>query len=201
VVVPSSDYLAGVRQLCTERGVLLMLDEVQTGLGRTGRWFAFQAQELQPDVVTMAKALGNGMPVGACWARGEVAAAFGPGDHATTFGGQPLALAAVRATLGIMEREDVPARAERAGRRLAEGLARLPGVRSVRGAGLLRAAVLSVPAADVTAGALAAGLLVNAVRADALRLTPSLLVSDEEIDEALGLLAGVLGPLVTGGTR
>ncbi|MGH9092944.1 MAG: aspartate aminotransferase family protein, partial [Acidimicrobiales bacterium] len=107
VVVPSSDYLAGVRDLCTERGVLLVLDEVQTGLGRTGHWFAHHAQHLQPDVVTTAKALGNGMPVGACWARAEVAAAFGPGDHATTFGGQPLAMAAVRATLRVMDEEDV----------------------------------------------------------------------------------------------
>ena len=107
VVVPSSDYLGAVRSLCTERNALLMLDEIQTGLGRTGHWFAFQAQGLDPDVVTMAKALGNGMPVGACWARAEVAAAFGPGDHGSTFGGQPLALAAVKATLAVMESEDV----------------------------------------------------------------------------------------------
>ncbi len=103
VNVPSSDYLGAVSALCRERNVLLMLDEVQTGLGRTGHWFAFQAQGLEPDVVTMAKALGNGMPVGACWARAEVAAAFGPGDHGSTFGGQPLALAAARATLATME--------------------------------------------------------------------------------------------------
>ena len=106
-MVPSSDYLGAVRSLCTERNALLMLDEVQTGLGRTGHWFAFQSQGLEPDVVTMAKALGNGMPVGACWARAEVAAAFGPGDHGSTFGGQPLALAAVQATLAVMEAEDV----------------------------------------------------------------------------------------------
>ncbi|HUZ09588.1 MAG TPA: acetylornithine transaminase [Acidimicrobiales bacterium] len=196
VVVPSSDYLSGVRDLCTERGVLLMVDEVQTGFGRTGRWFGFQAQGLEPDVVTMAKALGNGMPVGACWARAEVAAAFGPGDHGSTFGGQPLALAAVRATLEVMEREDVPARALRAGSRLAAGLAGLPGVLSVRGQGLLLAAVLSVPASQVAAGALAAGLVVNPVRPDTIRLAPPLLVSDAEIDEALAVLAGVLGGLV-----
>ena len=115
VMVPSSDYLGAVRALCTERNALLMLDEVQTGLGRTGHWFAFQAQGLEPDVVTMAKALGNGMPVGACWARAEVAAAFGPGDHGSTFGGQPLALAAVKATLAVMEAEDVPRRARERG--------------------------------------------------------------------------------------
>jgi acetylornithine/N-succinyldiaminopimelate aminotransferase len=189
VVVPSSDYLAGVQALCTERDVLLMLDEVQTGLGRTGHWFAFQAQGLQPDVVTMAKALGNGMPVGACWARAEVAAAFGPGDHGSTFGGQPLAMSAARATLSVMEEEDVCGRAREKGLRLAAGLQALPGVLSVRGAGLLLAAQLRTPTArDVAAEALTLGLLVNAVRPDAVRLAPPLLVRDDEIDRALTIL-------------
>jgi len=193
VVVPSSDYLGAVRALCTERNALLMVDEVQTGLGRTGHWFAFQAQGLEPDVVTMAKALGNGMPVGACWARAEVAAAFGPGDHGSTFGGQPLALAAARATLATMEAEDVCGRARRAGAGLAAGLQRLPRVTAVRGAGLLLAAQLDAPVAkEVAAGALAAGLLVNAVRPDAVRLAPPLLVTDAQIEEALGILGGVL---------
>ncbi len=199
VVVPSSDYLAGLRRLCTERGVLLVCDEVQTGLGRTGRWFAFQSQPLRPDVVTMAKALGNGMPVGACWASAEVAAAFGPGDHATTFGGQPLAMAAVRATLCAMEREDVCARARRTGARLASGLAALPAVVEVRGEGLLLAAQLASPrAADVAAAALARGLLVNAVRPDSLRLAPSLLVEDDVVDEALGALGSALAEVLGG---
>ncbi len=129
VVVPSSDYLVGLRQLCTDRNILLMVDEVQTGLGRTGRWFGFQHLGIEPDVVTMAKALGNGMPVGACWARAEVAAAFVPGDHGSTFGGQPLAMSAARATLAVMEAEDVPARARAAGARLRAGLERCPGWR------------------------------------------------------------------------
>jgi predicted acetylornithine/succinylornithine family transaminase len=200
VVVPSSDYLAGVRRLCDERGVLLIADEIQTGLGRTGWWFAFQAQDLRPDVVTMAKALGNGMPVGACWARAEVAAAFGPGDHGSTFGGQPLALSAVQATLAVMEAEDVCGRARRAGARLAAGLDGLPGVLDVRGAGLLLAARLSGDdAKEVAAGALAAGLLVNAVRPDAVRVAPPLLVSDADIDEALAILGGVLAERVASG--
>jgi acetylornithine/N-succinyldiaminopimelate aminotransferase len=193
VMVPSSDYLGAVRALCTERNALLMLDEVQTGLGRTGHWFAFQAQGLSPDVVTMAKALGNGMPVGACWARAEVAAAFGPGDHGSTFGGQPLAMAAVKATLAVMEAEDVSGRARHAGARLAAGLAALPGVESVRGAGLLLAAQLSAPdAKEIAAAALEAGLLVNPVRPDAIRVAPPLMVSDDEVDAALGILAGVM---------
>jgi acetylornithine/succinyldiaminopimelate/putrescine aminotransferase len=193
VNVPSSDYLRAVRELCTERGALLMLDEVQTGLGRTGHWFAFQAQGLKPDVVTMAKALGNGMPVGACWARAEVAAAFGPGDHGSTFGGQPLALAAARATLAVMEAEDVCTRATRAGARLRTGLAGLPGVLSVRGAGLLLAAQLRKPVAkEISSAALGHGLLVNAVRPDAVRVAPPLLVTDDEIDAAVAILAEVM---------
>ncbi len=193
VIVPSSDYLAGVRQLCTERNVLLMVDEIQTGLGRTGRWFGFHGAGLEPDVVTLAKALGNGMPVGACWARAEVAAAFGVGDHASTFGGQPLALSAVRATLAVMEAEDVPARATVAGARLRAGLEALDGVTGVRGSGLLLAAVLADEPAPAVAGrALEAGLVVNPVRADALRFAPPLLVRHDEVDEAVAVLAAVL---------
>ena len=196
VMVPSSDYLGAVRALCTERHALLMLDEVQTGLGRTGHWFAFQAQGLEPDVVTIAKALGNGMPVGACWARAEVAAAFGPGDHGSTFGGQPLAMAAAKATLAVMEAEDVCGRAQRQGARLAAGLAALPGVASVRGAGLLLAAQLDTPTAKgVATAALGAGLLVNPVRPDAIRVAPPLLVSDQEVDAALSILADVMTEL------
>ena len=190
----SAAYLQGARRLCDERGALLMVDEVQTGLGRTGRWFAFQHVGVAPDVVTMAKALGNGVPIGACWARADVAAAFEPGDHATTFGGQPLAAAAARAVLAVMEQEDVPARATAAGARLTAALAALPGVTSVRGLGLLLAAELG-PGGDaraVVAAALAAGLVVNAVSPTAIRLAPSLLVSDEEIDLAVSILAGAL---------
>ena len=119
-----TEYFAGVRRLCDERGALFMVDEIQTGLGRTGEWFGFQHFGVQPDVVTMAKALGNGVPIGACWAKADVAAAFVPGDHATTFGGQPLATAAARKVLEVMEREDVPARARDAGKRLGDGPAR-----------------------------------------------------------------------------
>jgi len=199
VVVPSSDYLIGLRQLCTDRNILLMVDEVQTGLGRTGRWFGFQHLGIEPDVVTMAKALGNGMPVGACWARAEVAAAFVPGDHGSTFGGQPLAMSAVRATLSVMEAEDVPARARTSGARLKAGLEKLPGVGSVRGEGLLVAAVLTDEVAVAACRqALADGLVINAPRPDVLRFAPSLLVSDADIDEAVAKVERVLQPLVAG---
>jgi acetylornithine/N-succinyldiaminopimelate aminotransferase len=193
VVVPSSDYLVGLRQLCTDRNILLMVDEVQTGLGRTGRWFGFQHLGVEPDVVTMAKALGNGMPVGACWARAEVAAAFVPGDHGSTFGGQPLAMSAARATLAVMESEGVPARARHSGARLKAGLEKLPGVVSIRGEGLLLAAVLTDAFAVAACGqALDAGLVINAPRADVLRFAPSLLVTDADIDLALGTLGRIL---------
>lgn len=196
VVAPSSDYLRGLRQLCDEHDALLILDEIQTGLGRTGSWFAFHAQQLQPDIVTMAKSLGNGMPVGACWARAEVAAAFGPGDHGSTFGGQPLALSATKATLAVMEREGVCGRARARGAQLRDALAGMPGVVQVRGMGLLLAARLRGDnAKEVSAMALDNGLLVNPVRPDAIRLAPPLLVSEAEVDEALGILSGVLEDL------
>jgi acetylornithine/N-succinyldiaminopimelate aminotransferase len=197
VVVPSSDYLAGLRQLCTDRNILLMVDEVQTGLGRTGRWFGFQHLGVEPDIVTMAKALGNGMPVGACWARAEVAAAFVPGDHGSTFGGQPLAMSAARATLAVMESEDVPARARVGGARLRSALETLPGVTGVRGEGLLLAAVLAGPfAAQACRRALGAGLVCNAPAPDVLRFAPSLLVSDLEIDQGVAILDGALSDTV-----
>jgi predicted acetylornithine/succinylornithine family transaminase len=192
----SAEYFAAVRHLCTERQLLFMVDEVQTGLGRTGSWFAHQQLGVEPDVVTMAKALGNGMPIGACWARAEVAESFVPGDHATTYGGQPLAASAARATLAVMEAEDVPARARRAGLRLTDELLAVPGVDSVRGLGLLLGVELQagVDARAVAVDALAHGLVVNAVTPTALRLAPSLLVSDAEITEAVQIIGAVIRP-------
>jgi acetylornithine/N-succinyldiaminopimelate aminotransferase len=189
----SVGYFRGVRELCDDRGLLLIMDEVQAGLGRTGRWFGFQHYGIRPDVVTIAKALGNGMPIGACWARDEVADAFVPGDHGTTFGGQPLAAAAARAVLAVMEAEDVPARADASGKYLAAGLEAIPGVASVRGLGLLVAAELDAgDAAAVAAEALANGLVVNAVTPTSLRLAPSLLVTKAQMDQALAILAAAI---------
>ena len=190
----SAEYLHGVRRLCDEREALLIMDEVQTGLGRTGAWFGFQHSGVVPDIVTMAKALGNGMPIGACWARADVAAAFAPGDHATTFGGQPLAARAALAVLDVMEREAVPARAARAGARITEMLTKLDGVADVRGAGLLIAAELAGER-DAKAAAqscLDNGLVLNAVTPTALRLAPPLLVTDDEIDAAVRIIEGSL---------
>ncbi len=188
-------YFQGVARLCAERGALLMVDEVQTGLGRTGRWFGFEHYGITPDVVTLAKALGNGVPIGACWARRDIAAVMQPGDHGSTFGGQPLAAAAARAVLAVMAREDAPGRAARAGARLQAAIEALPEVVSVRGAGLLLGAELTegLDARRVAAAALDAGLIVNAVTPTTIRVAPPLLVSDDEIDEAVAILAGVLG--------
>ncbi len=203
VVEPPPGYLREVRRVCDERGLLLMLDEVQTGLGRTGRWFAFQREGVQPDVVTMAKALGNGVPVGACWARAAVADEFQPGDHGSTFGGQPLALSAARATLRTMEAIGAPELAAAAGARFAAGLADLPGVESLRGRGLLIGVVLEpgIDAGAVVAAALEVGLVINSPVPGVLRLAPPYVISDAEIDLALERLGGVLAGAVAGGSR
>ena len=193
-VMPATpEYFQGVRRLCDERGLLFMVDEVQTGLARTGRWFAHQHFGVVPDVVTVAKALGNGVPIGACWARRDVAAAFVPGDHATTFGGTPIACAAARAVLGEMHRIDAPATAAAAAARLTAALLTVSGVKEVRGLGLLIAVELDGhDAKAVAATLLERGLVVNAVTATALRLAPPINVSDAEIAEAVAVLAEVL---------
>jgi acetylornithine/N-succinyldiaminopimelate aminotransferase len=195
VITPPQGYLAQVRAICDELGLLFIVDEIQTGMARTGRWFAFQDEGVVPDVVTMAKALGNGFPVGACWAREEVAMAFHPGDHGSTFGGQPLAMAAAKATLETMITIDAPSKARRAGERLAEGLGSLNGVSEVRGAGLLVGLALSkgIDARAVTEKALEFGLVVNDPAPSVIRLCPPLIVSDDEIDEGVDRLNRAIG--------
>jgi predicted acetylornithine/succinylornithine family transaminase len=188
-----SGYLRALREICDERGLLLILDEIQTGFGRTGRWFGFEHADIRPDVVTMAKAMGNGMPIGATWARREVAAAFQPGDHGSTYSGTAIATAATRAVIAEMERIDAPACAERAGARLRAALESTPGVANVRGMGLLLAAELTEADAKVAyTELLARGLVTNAVTPTALRFAPPLNVSDDHIDEAVALVKEVL---------
>ena len=195
VQVPPPGFLSAATTVLHDNGALLICDEVQTGLGRTGKWFGYQhAEGVRPDIVTMAKALGNGVPIGACWARAEVAAAFRPGDHATTFGGQPLAARAAMTVLDVMAEVDAPACAARAGEVLTKALLDVPGVVDVRGVGLLIAAELAVgiEAAPVANACLDAGLVVNAVTPTALRFAPSLLVTDDEIAAAVAILTQVL---------
>ena len=200
VIVPPRGYLEAVRTLCDEREVLLIIDEVQTGLGRTGEWFGFQESGIRPDIVTLAKALGNGMPIGACWARAEVADAFQSGDHGSTFGGQPLAASAAEAVLTTMEELNIPERAKMTGAYLVGLLEALPGVASVRGRGLLLAVELEpvLDAALVATNCLENGLVVNAVTKSALRLAPPLLVSDAECDQAVAIIGKTIAALSAG---
>lgn len=196
--VPSQEYFAAVRQMCTDRGILLMFDEIQTGLCRTGKWFAHQHFDVQPDVVTLAKALGNGVPIGACWARPDVAAAFKPGDHATTFGGQPLATAAARATLELMAELDAPALAERRGQELTKALLAVPGVASVRGLGMLLAAELDPDvlagrtAGDIAAACMQEGVVLYAMGPTALRMAPPLVLTDQDLADGVAAVARAL---------
>ena len=202
VNVGDGDYLKKVRQLCDERDMLLMFDEVQTGFARTGEWFAWQHHfdskgDVRPDVVTMAKALGNGVPIGAIWAKREVAQAFQPGDHATTYGGQPLATSAARAVLRVMEAIDAPSLAREAGDQLMGKLLQVPNVTDTRGLGLLIAAEIDTEQVGMTGPEIAlaclkAGLVVNGISPTAIRLAPPLTVSTDEIDEAMEKLSVVL---------
>jgi predicted acetylornithine/succinylornithine family transaminase len=188
------EYLQEVRSLCDEAGALMMVDEIQTGFGRTGRWFGFEHAGITPDVVTLAKAMGNGMPIGACWARVDVAAAFEPGDHGSTYSGTAIATAAVNATIDEMQRIDAPELSRVQGQRLVDALGSVAGVRAVRGAGLMLGVGLEegLDAREVYADLLEHGLIVNAVDPSTIRLVPPITVSDMEIDEAVGLLAAAL---------
>jgi len=190
----TTEYLQGIRQLCDDVGALMMVDEIQTGFGRTGRWFGFEHADVSPDVVTLAKAMGNGMPVGACWARTDVAAAFEPGDHGSTFSGTAIATAAVNATIDEMQRIDAPHLAEQQGRRLVDAFREVPGVVDVRGRGLMLGVALAegLDARQVYTDLLEQGLIVNAVDPSTIRLVPPITVTDDEIDEAVALIADVL---------
>jgi acetylornithine/N-succinyldiaminopimelate aminotransferase len=188
-VVPAPDgYLAAAREACDRTGALLVLDEVQSGVGRTGAWFAHQALGVRPDVLTLAKGLGGGLPIGACVAFGPAATLFAKGDHGSTFGGNPVSCAAALAVLDTIEKDGLLESVRTVGARLAGGLSTIdsPLVRGVRGSGLWLALVLTRPvAADVEAAARKAGLLVNAVQPDAVRLAPPLVLSAQEADLAV----------------
>jgi predicted acetylornithine/succinylornithine family transaminase len=193
-VIPlDPDYLKAVRRLCDESGALLIFDDVQAGIGRTGEWFSWQALGLEPDIATIAKALANGLPIGACLASERVAAAFRPGDHATTFGGGPVVCAAALAVLDEIEEQDLLTNCRERSEQLRTGLESLPGVVEVRGRGLLIAAVLEAERAGAVADtARDLGLIVNAVRPNAVRFAPPLSISAEEIEAALERFAAAL---------
>jgi len=194
-VVPADpEYLRGIRALCDERGMLMMVDEVQTGFARTGEWFGFQHAGVVPDVVTLAKGMGNGFPVGAVWAKRDVAAVFRPGDHGSTYSGTAIATAVVSAVIAEMRAIDAPALAAKKGEYLRTALAAIPGVANVRGQGLLLAAELAGgrDAKAVYTDLLDRGLVTNAVTGTAIRLAPPLTVSEAEMDEAVAMFAAAL---------
>ncbi|WP_205863157.1 acetylornithine transaminase [Planosporangium thailandense] len=195
VVVPPAGYLAAAREITARHGALLALDEVQTGIGRTGYWYAFQAEGVAPDVVTLAKGLGGGLPIGACMAFGEAAALLGPGSHGSTFGGNPVCCAAALAVLDTIESENLLDHVKRVGERLRAGIEALghPLVAGVRGAGLLLGVVFSAPVSAAVAGALRdAGFLANAVQPDVLRLAPPLILTADQADAFVAALPAAL---------
>ena len=196
VHIPPSGYLERLRALCDQRGWLLMLDEVQTGLGRTGTMFAFEHERVRPDVLLLAKALGNGFPIGACLAGGEAARALGPGSHGTTFGGNPLAASAALAVLDTLEQESIPAAAERAGHalreRLATALEGVAAVREIRGRGLMVGVELDRDVSGLPREALDAGLLLNVTAGSVIRLIPPLTLDEDETRRLADGVADVL---------
>ncbi|KPJ52160.1 MAG: acetylornithine aminotransferase [Dehalococcoidia bacterium DG_18] len=196
VNIPDGNYLKEVRSWCDEQGILLILDEIQTGMGRTGTLFAYQHYGIEPDIMTLAKGLGGGVPIGALLAK-EKASVFGPGDHGSTFGGNPLACAAGYATLKYILEHNVVENCRQVGNYLKvslEGLkAKFENIVEVRGLGLLVAVELSSDIADdVVKACLDEGLLLNAVKPSALRFMPPLIIGESEVDEAMGILDGVL---------
>ncbi|MEQ8859273.1 MAG: aspartate aminotransferase family protein [Pseudomonadales bacterium] len=196
LVIPPDDYLTGLRHICDEQNWLLMLDEVQTGNGRTGRFFAYQHADILPDVVTTAKGLGNGVPVGACLARGVAASTFAPGNHGSTFGGNPLACAAANGVIDVIERDGLLERAGALGERIVSGLrerlAGLNSVREVRGKGLMIGIEMNEPCGHLVAAALEAGLLINVTRDNVVRLLPALTMTDAEADELVQRVGAVV---------
>jgi acetylornithine aminotransferase len=194
--VADLDFVRALRQLADQRGWLLMIDEVQSGIGRTGKWFAHQWAGIRPDVMTLAKGLGSGVPVGALLAAGPAAGVFGPGNHGTTFGGGPLAMRAGLETLAIIEDDGLMANAVEQGDRIRGGLqaalGALPGVREIRGRGLMIGIELERPCGDLVHSALAAGLLINVTHDNVIRLLPPLVITRADAE----LIVERLAPLV-----
>jgi acetylornithine aminotransferase len=194
--VPAEAYLRGLREACDRHGWLLMLDEVQTGMGRTGRWFAHQTSGIVPDVMTLAKGLGNGVPIGACVARGEAAEVFTAGKHGSTFGGNPLACVAAQATLDAIEQDHLLDNAVRIGTLLRSGfeaqLSGVPGVVQIRGRGLMIGIELDRPCADLVRQALGRGLLVNVTAETVVRLLPPLVMQADEAGHLVNVLSGLV---------
>jgi len=190
------EYLHGLREICDANGWLLMLDEVQSGVGRTGKWFAFQHSGVKPDVMTLAKGLASGVPIGACIAAGPAAGVFKPGNHGSTFGGNPLACAAALVTLDIIEQDNLMANAVAMGQFIHDGFAAqlkgVAGVRDIRNMGLMIGVELAYPCEELVKSALAAGLLINVTNDNVIRLLPPLVIKREEAAQ----IVAILSPLI-----
>jgi acetylornithine/N-succinyldiaminopimelate aminotransferase len=187
--IPDPDYLTGLRRICDEHSWLLMLDEIQTGMGRTGTWFTYQHSGVLPDVLTLAKALGNGVPIGACLARGTAAGIMHPGNHGTTFGGNPLAARAALAVIDTIERDELVKHADELGRQMLEGfrerLTGVPGVKEIRGLGLMIGIELDRPCATLVMRALDRGLLINVTAERVIRLLPPMVTTVHQSEKVV----------------
>jgi acetylornithine aminotransferase len=198
--IAHDDYMCALRRICDDKGWLFMVDEVQCGIGRTGAWFAHQRAGIKPDVMTLAKGLGSGVPVGACLAAGKAAGVFKPGNHGSTFGGNPLACVAALTTLAVIEKDGLMARAVHVGdlvrKRMGEALAGVAGVVDIRGDGLMIGVELDRPCAELVGQALAAGLLINVTNDKVVRLLPPLVFSDADAEQLVALLAPLIRKLL-----
>lgn len=194
--IPDAGYLEGIRELCDQNQWLMMLDEIQTGMGRTGRFFAFQHTDIMPDVMTLAKGLGNGVPIGVCLARGEAAELFAPGHHGSTFGGNPLACRAGLVVCDTLRSADLPARAAMLGEKLLDDLnaelGELDAVTDIRGAGLMIGIELDRPCGELVSAALEQGLLINVTAERVIRLLPPLILSEAEAEQLVSILSGLV---------
>ena len=194
--IPDADYLQGIREICDAHGWLMMLDEIQTGMGRSGEWFCFQHAALKPDVMTLAKALGNGAPIGACIARGAAAQTFQPGNHGSTFGGNPLACRAALAVVDSIEQDGLVQRAAQLGERLQQGFRQqLEGhemVKDVRNQGLLLGIELHQPCKPLMQAGLDQGILINVTADSVIRLLPPLTLTDAEADMIVDKVVGLI---------
>lgn len=184
VVVPPEGYLKSVRKLCTAHGALLVIDAVQTGMGRTGDWFGYESEGIKPDIITLAKGLGGGLPLGAMVACGKASKLFKPGDHGSTFGGNPVACASALAVIKVLKKERLLAKAKRHGEMIKKAISGIEGVSEVRGKGLLLGIVTSKPIAVILRDALQdRGVLVNAATESVIRIAPALIVTEKQINK------------------
>ena len=191
--IPAPDYLNKLRAICDQNGWLLILDEIQTGMGRTGKWFAHQHNGIQPDILTLAKALGNGVPIGTCLARGEAAKLFKPGNHGTTFGGNPLASRAALAVINTIESEQLMQKVDALGKHFVAGfgaaLKDVPGVNEIRGKGLMLAIELDKACGELVKRCLAQGVLINVTAESVIRLLPPYIMTTEQADTVIKIVS------------